>query len=102
MDNLGKNIIKELGMDTLSEKEQEELILSIGNIIRQNIILQILQELSEADKNEFDKLLGEKPDDQEAIFKFLKSKIPNLDEITNEEISKFKEESINLMKNISS
>lgn len=95
---LKENIIKELGLESLPEERKMEILLSIGRIVQQNIILRILDELKdEKDKDEFDKLLGEKGNDEQAIFEFLQSKIPKLDEIVNEEIAKFKQESVDFL-----
>lgn len=99
-DALKQNIIKELGLDTLSPEDQEEAILNIGRIIFQGVLIKVMGEMSEKDKDEFEKILTEKPDDEDAILEFLKSKIPNLDEVVNEEVAKFKRESLDFMKNI--
>lgn len=87
-------------MENLPEADQTEVLLGIGRIIQQNIILRVINELQEKDKDEFDKLLEGKSDDQEAILNFLKSKIPGLDAIVEEEIKNFKEKSADLMKKI--
>ncbi len=97
---LKENIIKELGLENLPEEKKLEILLGIGRVIQQNVILRILDELPEKDKDEFDKLLGEKGDDEEAVLKFLQSKIPNLDGIVNEEIEKFKKESVDFLSNV--
>jgi len=97
---LQQNIIKDLGLDVLPEKEQEEAILSIGRLIFTAVLIRVMEELDEKSKDEFDKLLAEKPDDEKAILDFLKSKIANLDEIVNEEVAAFKKESLNFMKKI--
>lgn len=98
--NFKNDLIKELGLEDLPSEEQVEIVLKIGRIIQQNIILRVLDEMKEEDKDEFDKFLGEKGDDQEAITEFLRSKIPNLDDIVNEEIEKFKTEKINFLQEI--
>ncbi len=97
---LQKNIIKELGLDKLSEKEQEETLLNIGKIIFQSVLIRTMEELDEKGKDEFEKILSEKPNDEEAIMNFLQSKLPNLNEIVNDEVSKFKQESVDFMKTI--
>lgn len=99
---LQKNIIKDLGLDTLPGKEQEETLLSIGRIIFQSVLISVMDELDEAGNDEFEKILSEKPNDEEAIFGFLQSKLPNLNEIINDEVSKFKQESVDFMKKIKS
>ena len=97
---LQKNIIKDLGLDKLPEKEQEEALLTIGSIIFQAVLIKVMEELTEKEKDQFEKLLTEKPDDEEAILGFLKAKVPNLNEIVNEEVAKFKQESLDFMKKI--
>lgn len=101
MDNILKqNIIKELGLDKLSEKEQEEVLLNIGRIIFQSVLIRTMEELSDKDKNEFEKILSEKQNDEGAILGFLQSKLPNLNDIVNEEVAKFKQESVGFMKTV--
>lgn len=95
---LQKNIIKELGLDNLSEKEQEETLLSIGKIIFQSVLIRTMEELDDKSKDEFEKILSEKPNDEEAILSFLQKKLPNLNDIVNDEVSKFKQESVDFMK----
>ncbi|MBI5306388.1 hypothetical protein HZB04_02300 [Candidatus Wolfebacteria bacterium] len=100
MNTLQTNIIKELGLENLSDERKMEIMLGVGRIVQQNVILRILDELKEKDKDEFDKFLEKNEGNEEAIYKFLKSKIFNLDDIINEEIKKIKGESIDLMQKI--
>jgi hypothetical protein len=97
---LRKNIIKELGIDTLPEKKQEEILLRIGKIIFQAVLIRVMERLNSKEKDEFTELLVKKPNDEEAILGFLKSKIPDLDEIVNEEVATFKREVVNFAKEI--
>ncbi|TSC53114.1 MAG: Uncharacterized protein LiPW39_437 [Parcubacteria group bacterium LiPW_39] len=94
-DFLQKNLITELGLEDLPEGKKEELILKIGALIQQNILLRILSELGEKDKDEFDKVLAE--ENNEKTLAFLQSKISNFDELVKEEIAKFKEEAMKRM-----
>lgn len=97
---LKQNIIKDLGLDKLPPEKQEETILTIGRLIFQGVVIRVMSLLGEKDKDEFDKLLSEKIEDEEAVLNFLKSKIPNLEELVNEEVAKFKKESVDFMKNL--
>lgn len=99
MNLLSKNLLKELGLGNLPEEDQTELMLSIGRIIQQNIIIRVLDELSDEDREEFDRLLGDNKDDG-ATLNFLKEKIKNLDGILEEEIKKFKQSSVELLNKI--
>ena len=95
-----ENIIKDFGLDTLQENEQKEALLSIGRIIFQSVLMRVTEELDDKGKDEFEKLLSEKSDDEDAIMNFLRSKVSNLDEIVNGEIAKFKQESSEFMKKL--
>lgn len=101
MDNILKqNIINNLGISALPQEEQEEAMTRIGNIIFQGVLIRIIEVMSDSDKDEFEKVLSEKNGESEAVLEFLRLKIPNLNEIVNEEVAKFKQESVNFMKNI--
>lgn len=100
MNTIKDNIIKELGLDNLSEERKTEILLGIGRVIQQNVILRILDELKEGDKDEFDKFLENNSENEEIIYQFLQSKISNLDGIINEEIKKIKEESVNFINKV--
>lgn len=100
-DILKQNIIKDLGLDSLPEEEQKEAFLKIGEIIFSGVLSRVLDELSDEEASEFEKIISEKPDDEEAVMGFMKAKVPNLDEIVNEEIAKFKKESVDFMNEIS-
>lgn len=97
-DSLQKNLITELGLDNLPQEKKEELVLKIGGLIQQNILLRILQEMNESDKDEFDKVLG--ANDNEKTLAFLQSKLPNFDQLVAEEVAKFKEQASSHMQAI--
>jgi len=88
--NTTKIIIKDLGLDSLSEKEQEEALLSIGRMTFMSVLIKAMEELSERDKDELEKILTKKPNDEKTILNFLQLRLPNLNEIVNEEVNKLK------------
>ncbi|MEA2092561.1 MAG: DUF5663 domain-containing protein [Patescibacteria group bacterium] len=100
-DILKQNIIKDLGLDSLPEEEQKKAFLKIGEIIFSGVLSRVLDELSDEEAAEFEKIISEKPDDEETVMGFMKAKVSNLDEIVNEEITKFKKESVDFMNEIS-
>ena len=87
-----------MGLQDLPDEKKEQLILKIGELIQQNIILRVLDELSDKEKDEFDKVLAQ--EDGEKTLAFLQSKLPNLEEIFKEEIARFKETAIARMQTI--
>lgn len=99
---LKANLITKLGIDKLPPEKQADLLLKIGETIFQAVIARVIEELSEEDRIAFDRILDEKKDDEDAVFTFLQSKLPNLDEIVNEEIAEFKKESLETMEAITS
>lgn len=95
---LKQKIIQDLGLDNLPENQQEEVILNIAKIIFQAVLIRIIENLNKEEKDEFEKSLIEKSDDEQAMLDFLQLKIPNLNEIINEEIIKLKKEITNFIK----
>jgi hypothetical protein len=100
-DILQQNIIKDLGLDGLPEEEQKEAFLKIGEIIFSGVLSRVLDELSDEEAAEFEKIISETPDDEEKIMGFMREKVPTLDDIVKEEIAKFKKESADFMNEIS-
>ena len=96
-DILKQNIIKELGLDELSQEKQEEILLEVGSVIFQGVLIRVMELLSVEDQTAFGKLVEEKPDDREGLLNFLQEKVPNMNDIVKEEVAKFKQESVDLM-----
>ncbi len=102
-DTFNQNIIKYLSLENLDEKKQEETLLRIGKIIYQAVMLKVMNILTEDEQKEFGEVLdrvGADENKQAEIMEFLKTKIPNLDKISKEEIVKFKDETISVMGNL--
>jgi hypothetical protein len=93
-----RNILEELGLDELPPEKQEETILQIGRLIYQAVLIRALDRLSEEEQRDFERLLNEHPDDEAKFTGFLEQKVPDLDRIIQEEISKFKAETAALLK----
>ena len=90
-DHLSKNIITELGLENVPPKRMEEILLAFGEIIQGRINVRVLDELNDADKDEFDKLLGSKTK-PEKLDSFLKSKISDLENLIGQVIADTKQE----------
>jgi len=97
-DFLQKDLIAELGLQALPDNKKEEMVLRIGELIQQNVVLRIISEMPESDKDEFEKVLGE--DGGGKTVEFLQAKFPNLNQVVEEEISKFKQQAISQMQAI--
>lgn len=99
MNPIQKNITNALEIDSLPPEEQQEIILRVGAIIYQNVLIRVMEILTDSEQDEFEKLLdtGAKP---EEIFAFLKDKVKDFEKIIDEEAVKFRDKSSNMMSQI--
>lgn len=95
-----QDLITELGLHNLPEPMKVHLIMKWGSLVQKDIIMRVLRELSESDKEELDRLLAKPGDNFEAVYALLESKMPNLDEIVKEEIDKFRVEMLDNFKSL--
>jgi hypothetical protein len=89
MNPIQKNIEEVLGIEGLSQEEQEDIVTRIGALIYQNVLMRALDKMSEEDQDEFEKIL-DKDATSEEIFSFLEEKVDNFKDIINEESLKFR------------
>ncbi|PKL72171.1 hypothetical protein CVV26_02775 [Candidatus Kuenenbacteria bacterium HGW-Kuenenbacteria-1] len=87
---LKQNLIKVLGLENLPEEQKLSLIEKMTDVIQKRLLIRITEELKDEDKDEFIKMSEEK--NQMALVGFLQAKIPNLNKIIMEEMTKFKQE----------
>ncbi len=85
-----ENIIKEFGLEDLSEDKQIELLTTMTESVLKRITIKVLEQLSEEDKKEFDR--ARETNDPDKINEFLREKINNYDEMVKEVIKEFKGE----------
>lgn len=85
-----QDIIKELGLEGLSEEKQTELLTTMTESVLKRITVRVLEQLSEEDKKEFDRV--RETADPDKISEFLRAKIDNYDKMVEEVIKEFKEE----------
>lgn len=96
MDILPQDISALLGLDALPEKEKNEMLAKVAELLHQAIIARALTVMSAQMQNEFEKLLGGNPKPEE-VAGFLQASVPDFSEIVEEEIKRFKEESVTVM-----
>ena len=93
---INKNIVITLGINSLPVEQQKEAMERLGAIVYQEVMLRVIDILTEENKDEFEKLI-EKDPNPETMFEFLSEKVPNLDEIVREEAEKLREESAEII-----
>jgi len=96
MNQAQKKLNEALNLSVLFPEEQEEIIERVGVLIYQNVLGRTLEIMSDADQNEFEKLLDENQGPVEVI-SFLRNKIPDLETIIVEEANKLREKSEGIM-----
>ncbi len=82
-------LIKDLGIDNLSQDKQNELIIKMTEVLLKRIFLETMEKLGEQGREEYEKLtVGEiMPEQVEAFFK---EKIQGYDEMVENVIEEFK------------
>lgn len=88
-----KGLIELLEIESLPDEEKAAILDQASEIVLGRIFLRVDDELKGDDvRAEFDKLLDGK--DADKIFEFLSAKIPDLPQIMEEEILKYKKEAL--------
>ena len=99
MNPIQKNISEVLELENLLPEERQEILLRVGAVIYQNVLMRVMEIMTEEDQDEFEKLLDNKGKPEE-IFTFLKNKVPDFEKIIEEESIKFRNKSSNIMDQI--
>lgn len=84
------DLVKELNLDKFTEEEKNEVLTQLVDSLLKRLILRVYDKLNESDQKEFDEL--SKNGNVEKINEFLASKIPDLDQIREEELKGLVEE----------
>lgn len=92
-------LIKALHIEALDEVKQIEMIESMGAIIYQGAIMKALDTINGDQLTEFEKLTDKNPAPDQ-IFAFFREKIPNFDDLIQEEATQFIADGDNIMSQI--
>lgn len=99
MNPIQQNIVGALELDKLSPEERGETLVRVGALIYQNVLMRVMEMITEADQDEFEKMLDNNAKPEE-IFTFFKNKVPDFEKIIDEEATKFKNKASNIMSQI--
>ncbi len=81
-------LLQQLGLDTLPIKDQERLMMSIGDAIYDSIIARAIRAMNSKDKVEFEHMLADNPT-FDSLGEFIYKAVPGIDKIAEEEIKSF-------------
>ena len=86
-----KELIEELGLSSLPQDKQEELLIKMTEVLLKRIFVETMEKLNDADRETYGKMIDENSDAQ-TVGDFLKEKIVGYDEMVQKVIVSFKEE----------
>lgn len=90
------DLIKELELENFTAEEKNEILTQLTDSLLKRLMARVYGNLNPADQKEFEKLADAK--DQAGIEKFLAGKIPDLDQIREEELKTLVQEMKDFMK----
>ncbi|MBI2627944.1 MAG: hypothetical protein HYW71_00715 [Candidatus Niyogibacteria bacterium] len=91
---LKADLFKALNTEALLPEERVSLLESVGEVVNKRIIMRLMRKLSDEQKDQLDLILAEHPKEDFALGRFLKSEMPDLQQIINEETAGYKKELI--------
>lgn len=86
-----EQLVKDLGIDTLSQEKQNELIIKMTEVLLKRIFLETMEKLGEKGREEYEKM-SEGDVQPEQVESFFRERISNYDELVNQVIEQFKAE----------
>jgi len=93
---INDNIIKILGISALPQDQQKDAMDKMGAIVYQEVMLRVLEAMTDENKDEFEKLIETNPD-PETMFKFLAEKVPSIETIATEEAERVREQNSGML-----
>ena len=79
-------LIKELGIEGLPEKAQDEVVAKVGEFILKSLTVAIFEKLPNDAREDFERIAAS--NDSELIQSFLKDKVPDLHVLMEEEVKR--------------
>lgn len=98
---LNIDLEKELGLDNLPLEQQRDILANIGETIFGGVIARVIEVLDDSGKDELSAILEKEDneeDNEEELLKFLEEKVPNFQDLVNEEVADFKKEGLDFFK----
>lgn len=88
--NKTNNLISDLGLDSLSEDEKNEMTVKLAEALQNRITVRLTNALSDKQKADIDKIIERGNDDE--VGEYLVKSVPGLDFIMKDEYEKFRDE----------
>lgn len=91
-----KDLFILLGLQNLPEERKAELMQKMGSLVQRDVMMRVIDELSEDEKDEFQKLIEDHPEDFKRMCTFIEGKVPDVDDIVKESIESLRAELLTL------
>lgn len=85
MDKTLSPILDALQFESLSESEQEALLIEISDLVFQGSLVRLVERMDDATREEFEQLMENETDD-EAMEAFLRERVPGADKAVEEAV----------------
>lgn len=86
------NLFDKLGLDAMTPDERKAFVESFGNVIQSRVMLRLMKELSDEQKDKLDKILSDNPEGSPALADFLKTDVPQFPRMVEEEVAGYKKQ----------
>ena len=91
--NIQAKIVEAFGIGDLPEDKQAQVLARAGELLIKRLFLKVADILSPEDRNSLDDMLGQEPPvSEEQVSTFLTEKVPNVEQLLQEEIAGFASE----------
>ncbi|GEM_PF-4100325 len=94
---LNRQVRKNFEVYLFPVEEQERVVFQIGELIREGVVIRVMESLAVDDRASLEKLLTNAQTNEGLVIDFLKQKVGNIEEVIEEEIRLFKKESLEFM-----
>lgn len=88
-EEMRQDIVKKLGIESLPQKEQDELIDQVNEAILGRVMYETMEKLSEENTEILKKKIEDETSTSEEIHEFLKNNIENYDDFVNSIVDDF-------------
>lgn len=98
MDNsvLEKDISSLLGLTGLEGSERDDMLARIGSLVMESVLLRVIAGFNDEEALAFEKFAETNPE-PEAMYDYMKERVPELDDIFDEEREAFREECVKVL-----
>ncbi|MBI2645150.1 hypothetical protein HYW94_03200 [Candidatus Uhrbacteria bacterium] len=97
---LDTNIITLLDMEHASDDQKSSIISALATLVQKQVTLRILEVLSKEEIAELEKIIVEFGDNAPEVLEFIRTRVPNIDKIAEEELVSVKRQVMEKMREV--